>query len=117
MPDHKRSIVVPKDLEAMQALDFDEAADEQLVSWDLSDADFTVLWQSGVFSILNSELSCLIDDYEDEQIIDGTQIETASRIVEELQRSASTEAVSGLARLHTLCLEGQRRNTGVFFFF
>ncbi|MBT2620292.1 hypothetical protein [Chryseobacterium sp. ISL-6] len=65
-----KTIIVPKNKEAENALDYDTASKEQLVELNLSEQEFEKLWNEGVFFLINKVSKCNIDDYEDEHITD-----------------------------------------------
>ncbi|MFP7655377.1 hypothetical protein [Chryseobacterium proteolyticum] len=65
-----KTIIVPKNKEAENALDYDTATKEQIVELNLSEQEFEKLWNEGVFSLINKVSECNIDDYEDEHVTD-----------------------------------------------
>lgn len=112
-----RIIVVPKDSEAMQALDADQASDGQLLSLKLEEPQFQVLWNRGIFELINSWAKSNIDAFEDESI---TTAESLKYIVknETLNWLRHDLEVGDLIRqLLDLFQEALDRKTGVFFFF
>lgn len=65
-----RLIVVPKDKNAMEELDYDRATPDQLFTIEIEEDSFNTLWNSGFFQVMNNITGLNIDIYEDESITD-----------------------------------------------
>lgn len=112
-----RFITVPKDAEAVVALDYNEASDDQLIEIILDDREFYAIWKSGFFSSLNYMAKVNIDDSEDDGITDV-------EVLKEVVNSSLFDVELGdpklnrlLEEMRVLFQEAIARGTGVFFFF
>ena len=110
-------ITVPKDGEAMVALDYNEASDDQLIEMRLDDREFYAVWESGFFDSLNDMAKVNINDYEDDAI---TNVEVLKEVVSSglFERELGDAELNGLLKqMKELFQEAIVRGTGVFFFF
>ena len=113
-----RLIIVPKDLVAMEALDYDKADDEQLIIMPLNEKEFNLLFYNRVFNLINDLGEIIIDDFEDDQVTDKAKlikIEQALISVKNKQKGKQIETI--LEKLINLFSEAIQRNTGVYFYF
>ncbi len=108
-----RVMTVPKDKDAENALDYDEATPEQLIEVYLVGGEFKELWDVGFFDALNEMTEAMIDDFESAQIVKKEHLEMV------LNSEVFNMEVSGdiLDRLKHLFQEALERDTGVYFFF
>ncbi len=108
-----RLIEVPKDKEAEHLLDYNEAADDQLIRISLTNPEFSELWKIGFFNELNEMTDAMIDDFEDAKIVEKEELENV------LSSDVFNMPVSNdiLDRLKVLFQEALERGTGVYFFF
>ena len=65
-----KQIVVPLSVEAMKKLDYDQADDNELYVFKLSEQEVNLLFEKNFFDKINEIIDTYIDDYEDEKIID-----------------------------------------------
>lgn len=65
-----RYITVPKDENAQNALNYNEATSEQLIEIHVAENEFKEIWDSGFFKLINSFSGSNIDTYETESITD-----------------------------------------------
>lgn len=67
-----RTIIVPTSKNAMEELnygiEYDKVNRNDYLLWHLSEKEFSLLWDCGIFDSINSKCDTLIDDYEDECI-------------------------------------------------
>ena len=110
-------IAVPKDEDAMKALDFDQATDGQLSELFLNDEDFKKLWTIGLFDSINELTGTLIDEYEDDNITDMSKLKLVleSSLLDEAKYSSELSLI--ISRIKDLFKEAQERGTGIFFYF
>jgi len=112
-----KQIIVPKDMESQELLNFDEAPEERLFSLILNSEDFYFLLNNGFFEQLNHMANTNIDDFEDESIIDMKVIESV--LESELFDSivCNDEIKTILEDIKKLFQEAIKRNTGIYFYF
>lgn len=113
----EKYITVPKDREAMMALDYNLASSEQLFEIVLHEDQFNLLWSSGIFQSINEIASVNIDYSEDESI---TDLSLLKKILSSdfLYRDYSNEELTGLvSQLKNLILKAIDCETGIFFYF
>lgn len=75
-----KCISVPTSKEAMKRLDYDSCVAGDLIEMEIKEKEFNELWETGLFSNLNLELSILIDEYEDE-IIENSDLKLAKIVL------------------------------------
>lgn len=66
----RRGIVLPLDENAINQLNNDAVKEDinvRVIDFD-GDEDFFKVWETGVFSVINSRYSRMIDDYENEKL-------------------------------------------------
>jgi hypothetical protein len=113
----QRFIIVPKDEEAENALDFDEAKDNQLIKLILQDPEFYKLYEEGLFVLINQVGNVNIDDYEDECIKDRDAINNVIKSLSIRETLVSEEIKPLFIQIKQMFEEGLRRRTGIYFFF
>ncbi|MGQ8869829.1 hypothetical protein [Myroides sp. TSA_177.3] len=102
-------ISVPKDKEAESALDYNNAKPEQLVELKLTNEEFDILWEEGIFSLINRISGSNIDDFEDEHI---TDLDVISLVLKELKMCDAHS--KDIVKMFELALEYR---TSVHFYF
>jgi hypothetical protein len=108
-------IIVPKDKEAEDALEFDEAKEAQLIKLVLQDNEFYELHQNGIFELINSSANVNIDDFESEEVTDENQL---SNVISDLMKKGVPENIkSKTEQIIFLFKEAIERRTGVYFYF
>ncbi|WP_149695813.1 hypothetical protein [Chitinophaga sp. CF418] len=109
----RKTVTVPKDKDAENALDYDEATPDQLLEVLLTDEEFDELWAAGVFDIMNEITGAMIDYFESAEIVEKEKLEKV------LESDAFTKdaVVDKLAQIKVLFEEALERGTGVYFFF
>ncbi len=112
-----RTITVPKDSEAMLKLDMNTAEPSSLLEHDLDEEAFRFLEISGVFSLINSACSSLIDDGEYEGLVGEEVLLSGNAVLMEMYQSAPPKLRVALTPITRLFREAIKRRTGVFFFF
>ncbi len=106
-------ITVPKDKEAENALDYDEATADQLIEVFLIGDEFKELWKIGFFDALNDMTQAMIDDFESAEIVKKEDLEKVLNS-DVFSMPASNDI---LDRIKHLFQEALDRGTGVYFFF
>lgn len=107
-----RIIIVPKDKNAAEDLNYNNAAPDQLLKVTLNEDEFNELWRSGFFERINSITGANIDNYEDECII----------VNEELQKVIASgifteNGIDKMEQIKLLFEEAVKRGTGIYFYF
>jgi len=112
-----KTIVVPKDKIAEEALDYDNADQEQLFEVFLDEAEFKDLWENDFFIAINVIAGSNIDDYEDEKIV---ELEVLRRVIKSelfLGENYQANIRSKITDIRILFEEAEKRGTGVYFYF
>jgi len=104
-----KQIIVPKNIKAQQALTYDNATNEQLLVWELTDEEYNHLNDLNVFEIINDKCNTLIDDYEDEEI--------AYSKLQEIINIFDRNNDKLLNKFHQYILEAINRKTSLHFYF
>ena len=113
----QRTIIVPKDKNAENLLDFDNAKLEQLLELQLDESNFEKLHKEGIFDLINKISKTNIDDYENESIQDKDKIK---KVIDELtvkENFVSTELKENVIEIRKLFQEALERGVGVYFYF
>ncbi len=113
----KRYITVPKDKKAEKSLDYDEAANEQLLEILIEEEDFTKLCQMNLFSTINEINNSNIDDFEDEVINNSYQMIQTIKHLQNKFKLLNDETKDLVDRIINLFEEAVKRKTGIYFFF
>lgn len=112
---HSRVFSVPLDRQAQEALDRDEASQDQLIERKITNEEFKYLFESGLLEKINSECDCNIGDYESEEI---TGLASLRKLRDILSTEDSKGAFESLFEdLLKLSNEAIDRETGVYIFF
>lgn len=113
-----RWIVVPLSKFAETQLDLDQAEPSSLREYMLDEANFSCLWRSGIFGMLNAETGSNIDCFEDDSITDLKQLRVGRELSSSMaKRHKDEECESLLVVLTKLFDLALARKTGVFFYF
>jgi len=108
-------ISVPLSDDALHRLGCNESESGDLNEIELDDAQFQLLWQSGLFDEFNDKLGVLIDDYEDESVTDIEKLKEAFCIANAYRGIHSGESVfQTISELVSVAIE---KRTGIFFYF
>lgn len=107
-----RTIVVPKDVAAQHALNYDEATSEQLIELALEESAFKTLWEAGFFQRVNAIAGVNIDVYEDECIEDPQQLKNV--LESDVFTENSSIQVKEIKSLFELAI---KFGTGIYFYF
>lgn len=110
-------ITVPKDREAMIALDYNTASSEQLYELLLTEETFQSLWNIGLFQEINEIASTNIDFAEDESI---TEVNTIIKLIESVTFNRvylNKEINTIISQIKELLLKAIDCKTGIFFYF
>ncbi len=112
-----RIITVPKDKGAENALNYNEAKDEQLIEIILTETEYLILYDNKVFDLINQEGHANIDDFEEESITEKESIEKVIKALEKrssLTFDSSSSLINDIIRLFK---EALNRDTSVHFYF
>ncbi len=112
-----KTIIVPLNKEAQNALNYDSAKPEQLIELILTDSIFYTMFELNFFSKINELVDCNIDDFEDEKIITKHKIEIVLQNDSLFLMNHSVEINKIIERIHNLFKEAYFRNTGIYFYF
>ena len=113
METHFRYITVPKDKEALIALDYDTAKPEQLIEWKLTQDEFMELWNLKVFDKINSDCDTIIDDYEDESITEYEYLNQCFLVVNQFTNKGN----GSVKRFTEMVKTAIDLKTGLYFYF
>lgn len=111
----KRYIVVPKNAEAANKLEYNLAAPEELIEIVLSEDDFNGLEMSDFFSFLNNLVDVNIDDYEDDVIEGRDKIQKVLKYIHTFNIDSQQKFL--INNIERLFKEAFLRNTAVYFYF
>ncbi len=106
-------ITVPKDKKAEEALDYDNAKEEELIQVVLDSDEYSEY--SYIFDKISSECQVDITQYEQEEIVDAKKLEICLFALEQLSATGKTHLF--LEKFKTLVKEAIIRETGIYFFF
>ncbi len=106
-------IVVPRTSEAMERLDYDQAADSELIQIKLEYEDYISLYQNGFWNGLSEAMECNIDDHEDEQVVDGGKLANGVRFCRGLDQKESDP----IKKISKILEDAQKLRTGIYFYF
>lgn len=106
-------ISVPNSKDALDRLDLGVEREGDLTEVILSDADFDAIFRSGWVERVNREISCNIDDYEDEHLLDEEGLEKLASITEKYVRNNHDV----FSRILNLVGEARQKKTGLHFYF
>ena len=104
-------ITVPNTIEAMKRMDFDECNSDELSEINLTEDEYTQLWESGILDTFNRKFNLLIDDYENESIVKMDNLLSAKDVI---LKNNDSEVIKKLLTQVKLAITN---NTGVFFYF
>jgi hypothetical protein len=110
--DHRRMVLVPKDKEAKERLDFGIEKKDDLIELYLTEKEYNILDKEGVFNLINSVVDLWIGDYEEDDLEGKENIKKIIQVLEELpNQSILTKKILNLAK------EAYDRDTGIYFYF
>lgn len=113
MLDRQRYISIPKDREAMQALEYGEENKNEITEWKLEEEEFVQLYNLIVFELINNEWDVIIDDFESE-CLEGEDLSKAIKVLEKNHEYDEFEVIKNLKELIHLAI---KNNTCVAFDF
>ncbi|WP_419241538.1 hypothetical protein [Cardinium endosymbiont of Nabis limbatus] len=112
-----RWISVPKTQEAVYAF-YEDNSEDQFIEIRLNtEKEFDLLYESGIFLLINKIASCMIDDYEEEEITDPVKIKFVIKALINEEKNCSQEVLPLVVSIRKLFKEALHRGTGVYFFF
>ena len=113
-----KQIIVPLSAEAMKKLDYDQANDNELYVFKLSEQEVNLLFEKNFFDEINEIIDTYIDDYEDEKIIDLRKLIFLKNFLQDNSHQALADIplriYQNILFLTQLAISKQ---TGLFFFF
>ena len=104
-----KQIIVPKNVESQKALEYDRAADGQLLIWNLTEEEYNHLNSLKIFEIINNKCKVLIDEYEDEKI----SYEKLRDVISIFDRNDDEV----LNKFHQFITETIHRKMSIYFYF
>ncbi|MBD5465854.1 MAG: hypothetical protein HDR22_08570 [Lachnospiraceae bacterium] len=99
----QRFIRVPKDEKAMKDYDYGVQKKEQMEEIILSEAQYKILDDTGVFDKINEKCGIIIDDYE-EEVLELDKIPIALEIVNQLINNNENKELIKLKRILSLAI-------------
>lgn len=102
--ERERLIRVPKDKKAMKDYDHGIQTQEQMEEMILSEEQYKVLNDTGVFNEINNKCDIIIDDFE-EEVLEQNKIVIALEIVNQLISNNSNEQLINLKKMLVLAIE------------
>ncbi len=99
----ERFIRVPKNEKAMKDYDYGVQKKEQMEEMLLSEEQYKVLDDIGVFDIINEKCDVIIDDYE-EEVLGLDKVPMALEVVNQLIKSNTNEELIKLKRMLDLAI-------------
>ena len=114
-PMKKRCIIVPKNAEAANKLNYNLANPEELIEIALTEDDFNQLEKSRFFDFLNIIADVNIDDYEDEVIEGRDKLQKVLNAMDTFNIDSQQKLL--LNNIKELFSEALLRNTSVQFYF
>ena len=109
---HIRYIIVPKNQDAIMALDYDMAKPEQLIEWELSQDEFMELWNLKIFDKINTTCDTIIDDCEDENISEINDLIQCSLMINQMKNKQKS-----IQKFFIMIQYAIDFQTGIFFYF
>ncbi len=113
MTEHIRYITVPKNQDAILALDYDMAKPEELIEWKLSENEFIELWNLKIFDKINTTCDTIIDDYEDESITEIYRLNECFLIINQMKIN-SNQIIQKFSKMIQYAIDFE---TGIYFYF
>lgn len=113
----QRDIIVPLSKESKELLDNGiEKIDSEEIK--LSEEQFTLLYSSKVFDLINNTAGCIIDDYEDDSITDINKLIDVRKILNHIVEISSSIDLKIIVREIIILIEiAIERKTGIYFYF
>jgi hypothetical protein len=107
-------ISTPLTVEAMHRLDLDENLPGDIEELELTNENYSLLSNCGIFDKINSALGKMIDEYEDESIQGLVELNASLEILNEIFHKTQLEIIRKIIHLNQLAI---KNNTGLFFYF
>jgi hypothetical protein len=86
-------IIVPKHEAAMNALNYNEANEDDLIELELNKTEFDELDNTGIFQQINNTCGTLIDEYEDESVTSIEDLKRCNTIISSLIENGEQQKV------------------------
>lgn len=99
----ERFIRVPKDEKAMEDYNYGVQKKEQMEEMVLSEEQYKVLDDTGVFDIINEKCDIIIDDYE-EEVLELDKVPIALEVVNQLINDNANEELIKLKKMLDLAI-------------
>jgi hypothetical protein len=112
-----KEIIVPLNVEAQKSLDFGIEIKSDLLTFELTQEEFHLLYSSKIFDCINEISGCMIDDYEDDSIVDTKILKMVLEVLKNRNAKFSTELDTLNNKVILLFEEAIKNKTGVYFFF
>lgn len=113
----QRIITVPKDKNAEEALDYDEAEKEQLIELSIEEADFQFLYENGFIELINKVGDTNIDSFEDDAVRGKEHLSEIVAAINRKEFSGIDSQYKLIQDIVSLFKEAIDRDTGVYFYF
>lgn len=113
-----KQIIVPLSIEALKKLDYDQANDNELCIFKLSEQEVDLLFEKNFFGKINEIIDVYTDDYEYEEIVDLRKLIILRNFLQDCidreMLDISPRIYQNILFLTKLAISKQ---TGLFFFF
>lgn len=110
-----KTVIVAKDQVAMKAISYDTESPEQIISFELTEAELNYFLTSGLIDELNQACGVILDDFEDDMITGYENLTNGLSVLKGYQ-DKSFQYSGFVSNLILLFQEAFTRNTAVYFF-
>lgn len=110
-------ITVPKNLEALDRLNYDQSKKDDLFEIYLEKDIFCKLFNIGFFDAINTLANVNIDDFEDDSVVGESCLKNVLNSDIFHWQKYDKETFGIIKKIEALFAEALKCNTGVFFYF
>ncbi len=111
----RHTITVPKDAEADDRFACGQVIEDDLIRWWITEEEFRILWDGGVFLLVNEVSNAWLDDHEEETIYKPRKIQRAITVLESKDFSSHPRLQELVEKLTTLFKEALQRKVTIYF--
>ena len=113
----RHKITVPKNAEADDRFTYGQVIEDDLIQWWLTEEEFRILWEGGIFLLVNEVANAWLDDHEEETIYKPQKIRKAIAALESKDFSKHPRLQGLVEKLTTLFKETLQRKVTIYFWF
>jgi len=114
---HEYTITLPKNKKAEEALNYNQAKNEDLIELSLTKEEFYILWNAEVFDLLNEVGDAWIDEYEEGDITSAERLQKSIKALQAEDYSHNAQLSALVDKLIQLMQEALKRGVGIYFYF